>query len=184
MSQQNSAKLTDQQLIKKHRKRHFFMQMQTLIIGVVIIVSAAQFFLMQQLAAMAFAAITFDFLRVADGTRLHWQETKTWNDAEVKALRQYFWSSTPRRWVEYALLALPANALITYAFHQSDFDTMNNAATAFMTYSDEVIGLVITETSKLQNGAATLTVDFGVVGLLEYIAMRWIFARRKLKNSK
>ena len=139
---------------------------------------------MHQLAAMTSAAVIFDFLRVADGTRLHWLETKTWNDAEVKALRQYFWSSTPRRWLEYALVALPANALLTYALHQADFEMMNNAATAFMSYSDEVLSLVITETSKLQNGAATLTVDFGLAGLLEYIAMRWVFSKRKVKKSK
>ena len=160
------------------------MQMRTLVISTTIMVAVAQFYLMHQLAAMAITAIIFDLYRVTNSTRLYWLVYKEWNDSELKGLRQYFWTSTPRRWVEYALLAIPANALATYVLHSGDFSSMNNAATAFMSYAQSVVGLVIEETSKLKSGAATLTVDLGIVGILEYIAMRYVFAKRKLKNTK
>jgi hypothetical protein len=36
------------------------------------------------------------------------------------------------------------------------------------------------EVSDLTAGLASLVVDFGVVGILEYIAARWLFSKRKL----
>jgi len=184
MSQQAAPRISTQELLSKHRKRYFFMQMRTLVVSTTIMVAVAQFFLMHQLAAIIIAAISIDIFRMGNGTRLYWLVYRTWNDEEVKDLRQYFWSSTPRRWLEYALLALPANALVTYGLHPTEFEGMDNIGTVFFDYAQSVVGLVIEETSKLKSGAATLTVDFGIVGVLEYIAMRYVFAKRKLKKSK
>jgi hypothetical protein len=147
-------------------------------------VIAAQIFLHSQYLAIVIAAVIYDVLRVLYGFRLHRLQTGHWIDKELLPFLQYFLESTPRRWLEYALVAIPANAIVTFVFHMADFDSLNNAATAFFGYAEEVIGLVIEETSKLKSGAASLTVNFGLAGVFEYVAMRWLFAKRKLKNKK
>lgn len=184
MSEETPPELDTQVLIHQYPFIYFLIQMFYLSLGVIIMVIAAQMFLHSQYLAIALAALSYDVLRMLYGSHLHHQRTGKWIDKEVLSFLQYFLESTPRRWLEYALIALPANAIVTFAFHMADFDSLNNAATAFFDYAEDVIGLVVQEVSKLKSGAASLTVNFGLAGVLEYVAMRWLFAKRKLKNKK
>ena len=184
MSQQSTVNLSPQELVHQHKKVYFFIQMGVLIQGAFIIVVPAQLFLEHQLLAMFSGAIISDLYREIRASMLSSGKNGDWTKEENRAMRSYFLLSTPRRWLGYALLSLPLNALLTYVLHSEDFSSMNNAATWFMNYSESVLGLVIDEATKLKSGAATLTVDFGIVGILEYLAMRYVFAKRKLKKSK
>ncbi len=184
MAEATAPQLNPQELIARHRVSYFFMQMRVLMIGTVVIVVAAQFFLDRQFIAMVCAAIAFDLYRPIHATVLHRQIHGRWYDEHLAALYEYYWASTPRRWLEYVLLALPANALLTYALHSSDFDTLNNAATLTMAFIQDALGAVRQETSELRAGAMSFAVDFGFTGVLEYLAVRWLFAKRRLKIQK
>ncbi len=180
MAEASSNDLSPQELIAKYRGYYFFLQMRTLITGATAITAASLMFVENQVIAMLSAAALFDLYRVIDGARLHHQETGRLHDAEIGELRRYFFASSPRRWLEYALLALPANAALTLLLHGSADSELQNLGTYTLGILSEAVGLVAGEVSDLKAGLASLTVDFGIVGLLEYIAARWLFSKRKL----
>ena len=180
MAEVSSTELTPQQLIAKYRGYYFFLQMRTLILGAALLTAAAAFFAERQIIAMVSAVAIYDLYRFIKGTWLHHQDTGRWFDAELGELNRYFIASSPRRWLEYALLALPANAALTYLLHGGSPDTIQNLGTYTLGVLAEAVSLVAGEVSDLTAGLASLVVDFGVVGVLEYIAARWLFSKRKL----
>jgi len=181
MVESASPLLPPQDLIARHRRTYFFMQMRMLTLGAACIVIVAQIFLLHQVAAMVIAALAFDVCRTLDGFRLHRLATGRWLSEDLRSLIEYFISATPRRWLEYALLALPANALLTYVLHTGEFDTLNNAAVLTMNFAQNAWGAAEQEVSRMRAGLASFAVNFGFSGVLEYLAARWLFAKRKLK---
>lgn len=180
MVETSPHQLSPQELIAKYRGYYFFLQMRSLIVGAIAITSAAAVFVENQVIAMLSAAAIVDLFRLINGARLHHQETGQWFDAEVGQLRRYFLASSPRRWLEYGLLALPANAALTLLLHGGPDVELQNLGTYTLSILSEAVSLVAGEVSDLKAGLASLAVDFGVVGLLEYIAARWLFSKRKL----
>lgn len=180
MAEVSSDQLSPQQLIAKHRRTYFFMQMRMLILSAIVITIAAQLFVGSQALAMVIAALAVDAFRVLDGVRLYRLTTGTWYGTQLRTLTNYFFASTPRRWLEYALLVLPANAALTFLLHGDANSEFQNLGTYTLAILGDAVGMVAGEVSDLKAGLASLTVDFGVVGLLEYIAARWLFSKRKL----
>ncbi|WP_304070825.1 hypothetical protein [Maricaulis maris] len=180
MAEASSTELSPQQLIAKYRGYYFFLQMRTLILGAALLTAAAAFFAERQIIAMVSAVAIYDLYRLINVARLHHEDTGRWFDAEINELRRYFLFSSPRRWLEYALLALPANAALTYLLHGGSPDAVQNLSTYTLGVLSEAVSLVAGEVSDLTAGLASLVVDFGVVGILEYIAARWLFSKRKL----
>lgn len=184
MAEATAPFTTTQDAIAKHRRTYFFMQMRMLILGAICITVSAQFFLGRQIVAMLATAVVFDLLRTLDGFRLHRVISGQWTSDYLRSVIDYFIVATPRRWLEYALLALPANALLTLALHPADFDALNNVATLTMSFAQDVLAAFGQQVSELKAGAATSTVNFGITGVLEYLAVRWLFVKRKLKVQK
>ncbi len=184
MAEASSTELSPQDLIAKYRGYYFFLQMRSLILGAALITAAAAFFPEHQVIAMVAAAVAFDFYRLLNGARLHHEATGRLFDAEVNELRRYFLASTPRRWLEYALIALPANAALTYLLLGGSIDAVQNLGTYTLNVLREAVSLIAGEVSNLTAGLASLVVDIGVVGALEYVAARWLFSKRKLFFKK
>lgn len=184
MAEATAPFTTTQDSIAKHRRTYFFMQMRMLILGAICITAAAQFFLDRQIVAMVATAIVFDLLRTLDGFRLHRLISGQWTSDYLRSVVDYFIAATPRRWLEYALLALPANALLTFLLHGGEFETLNNLATLTMAFIQDAMGAIRQETSELRAGAMSFAVDFGFTGVLEYLAARWLFAKRRVKIRK
>jgi len=180
MSEASSTELSPQQLIAKYRGYYFFLQMRTLILGAALVTASAALFPEHQVVAMIASAATFDLYRFLRGSWLHHQDSGNWIDPEINELNRYFLASSPRRWLEYALLALPANAAITHLFLGEGQASIQNLGTYTLDVLAEATALVADEVSDLTAGIASLVVDIGVVGVLEYIAARWLFSKRKL----
>lgn len=180
MAEASSNDLSPQELIAKYRGYYFFLQMRTLVVGATLITAAAAFFPERQIVAMIAAAAVFDLYRFFKGSWLHHQETGRWRDSAIGELNRYFLASSPRRWLEYALIALPANAAFTYLLLGGSSDAIQNLGTHTLNVLTEAVGLVAGEVSDLTAGLASLVVDIGFVGVLEYIAARWLFSKRKL----
>ena len=184
MAEATTPFTTTQDSIARHRRTYFFMQMRILILGAICITLTAQVFLDRQIIAMIVTAIIFDLLRTLDGIRLHRLISGQWTSDYLRSVLDYFIAATPRRWLEYALLALPANALLTYLLHAADFAELNNLATLTMAYTQDAINIIQQEASELRASAMSFALNFGFTGALEYVAARWLFAKRRIKIKK
>jgi len=180
MAEASSDRLSPQQLIASHRKAYFLMQVAFIAVGATTMTIAAQFFPLSQAVAMAATILGFDLLRSLLVIGLSREDDLTSGAPSNRTLISYFWSSTPRRWLEYALLALPANAAVTFVLLGDSAHEVQNLGTYTLGVLNDVIGLVSNQVTDLKAGLASLVVDFGIVGLLEYIAARWLFSKRKL----
>ena len=175
----DTARLSADELIAKNRRTYFVIQIGFVIVGALLMVGVAQLFVQTQFLAMVVMAAAFDGFRafIINWSKLDDSEA---DQRERKMLHRFFWSSLPRRWFEYALIALPLNTLVAYALYGPDFTEMGNLAAIFAGYIQEVAGMLVSEANELQSGLAALTMDLGVVGLLEYLAVRLLFRQRKI----
>lgn len=184
MAEESAAQLSPQQLIAKHRRTYFIIGVTLVTIGAGTMTIAAQFFMERQALAMIGAVLGFDLFRSALLVALYEPSDADAGHPDNKSLLSFFWASTPRRWAEYALLALPANAALTYIVLGGSIADVQNVGTYTINILTDVVGLVVGEVSDLTAGLASLVFDFGIVGLLEYIAARWLFSKRKLIFKK
>lgn len=180
MAEASSDQLSPQQLIAKHRRTYFFIQLIFVVTGAGVATIAAQFFMERQVVAMIAAILAFDLSRSALLVALYDPKDADAGHPDNRSLLSFFWASSPRRWAEYALLALPANAALTYLAWEAGPADVQNLGMYTLDILSEVLTLVIGEVSDLTAGVASFVFDFGIVGLLEYIAARWVFSKRKL----
>lgn len=175
----DTARLSADELIAKNRRTYYAIQVSFVLVGAIVMVGTAQVFVRSQFIALLATAGLFDVCRALI---IHWSklDDSQADRLERKRLSRYFWASLPRRWFEYALIAVPLNTLVAYTFYGADFTEMNNLAAIFAGYIQEVARLVVSEANELQSGLAALTMDLGVVGLLEYLAVRLLFRQRKV----
>ncbi len=180
MVETSPHQLSPQRLIAKHRRSYFLIQLIFVVIGAAAATITAQIFMERQLVAMIAAILSFDLLRSALLFALYDPRDADAGHPDNRSLLSFFWASSPRRWAEYALLALPANAALTYLALGAAPADVQNLGVYTLGILSEVLTLVIGEVSDLTAGVASFVFDFGIVGLLEYIAARWVFSKRKL----
>ena len=182
MSEVSAQSLSPDALIARHRRAYFFIQLGYVLFGAAIITVTAQFFPHNQLMAMVIAALCYDAFRIFLIFALSQDDDLEVGMPSNRQLVGHFILSTPRGWLNYALLALPANAALTYLNH--DITSLENVGTYTLGVLQGTVALILGDISNLRASLASLVMDLGVVGVIEYIAVRWVFAKRKIFLKK
>ncbi len=168
-------RLTPAEVHQQHPNMLIWANTVQLLLIVGVLATVAQYFLDNQLAAILATLVAIDLTRITLGQALLGLQCKD----DRRDVSANFVRNLPRRWFEYGIVILPLNSLLTWYLHPSEFSGMENLATWFLSYIQDVFAILLEEISDLASGLASLTVNFLFAILIEYFAAHWIVRRAK-----